>query len=396
MKVLVLKVAGDNVFVIQFRSLTEKARVVSEGPWTFDRSIILMKSPNDSECIGTMEFKDVPIWVQIHNVPFNCLTRSMGRILGASIGKVEEIDCDENDVWTGPFMRIRTVIDINKPLMRGLKIRVSESSSVWCPIMYEKLPDFCFHCGVMGHLHRECHQHIADSHGSETASYGDWLRASIMKKNTGNRWDVENFENHWSRGEGTRNRGRGGRFSNWGTEGRSNVGSWRVAQNGGSGVEQNIQKEMQVGDGDIGKKGEDGVVLNVSKPHLSPVKGKVSREEPFFEGEKGTNSNVSIAEQKGKMILTERTEVMEEELMAGIDNSNQIIRTFKKYRTKLPIIKHDIAGANYPMTLNKKVRGKRKAEGSESDELLPKKSKEEYVEHITISAEAAKQSRRDQ
>lgn len=143
--------AGDNIFFIQFRSTLEKARVMAEGPWTFDRALIILKLPSISESINSLAFTDTPIWIQVHNIPFKCLTRKMAFVLGAKIGKVEEVDCDDNDNWTGPFMRIRINIEVHRPLMRGLKLRVSESDALWCPIVYEKLPDFCHTCGVIGH-----------------------------------------------------------------------------------------------------------------------------------------------------------------------------------------------------------------------------------------------------
>lgn len=40
--------------------------------------------------------------------------------------------------------------------------------------MYERLPNFCYLCGKLGHLNRDCDIQVsADSH----PSYGNWLRA---------------------------------------------------------------------------------------------------------------------------------------------------------------------------------------------------------------------------
>lgn len=75
--------------------MTKQACVLAEGFWTFDRTLILLKSSQSSENISKMEFTDTSIWIQIHNVPFNCLTRSMAQLLWNQIGTVEDIDCDD-------------------------------------------------------------------------------------------------------------------------------------------------------------------------------------------------------------------------------------------------------------------------------------------------------------
>lgn len=77
----------------------------------------------------------------------------MAKVLGESIGKMEEIDRDGGSGWTGPVMRMRIVVDISKPLQRVAKLRATDGRVVWCPIQYEKLPDVCFNCGIIGHSH---------------------------------------------------------------------------------------------------------------------------------------------------------------------------------------------------------------------------------------------------
>lgn len=55
---------------------------MAEGQWTFDRALIVLKSPKESENISIIKFTTMSIWIQIHNVPFNCLTRTMAQTLG--------------------------------------------------------------------------------------------------------------------------------------------------------------------------------------------------------------------------------------------------------------------------------------------------------------------------
>lgn len=275
--------AGENVFLIQFKSRMEKARVLAEGPWTFDKSLIVMISPKESDTISNMEFQKAALWIQIHNVPFSFLNRAMAQILGETIGSIEEIDCDDNDKLIGPFMRLRILIDVMKPLRRGLKLRVSDTESVWCPILYEKLPDLCFLCGLIGHSHRECIEHASSSNVDQSHGYGEWMKATILKKNSfatgeGGKADRE----HGIEGRGFRGRGRG-RHSFWGENGRSDVGNWRVGRGESDGKYVGGEKKSgglgEIGVGEVCKNVAIGVGIEVKGMETTTdSEGKIENE----------------------------------------------------------------------------------------------------------------------
>lgn len=184
-----IELAGDNVFVVQFRSCMEKACIISDGPWTFDHSLVVLKFPKASENISNLSYDEAPFWIQVHNVPFNCMNSAMARSMRDMIGTVEEIENNGSNDWTGPFIRIWVVLNILKPLRRGLKVKASDGTSVWCPILYEKLPDICFGCGLIGHFHRECMDKETTHLGNISHEYGDWMRATILKRNDYYSWD---------------------------------------------------------------------------------------------------------------------------------------------------------------------------------------------------------------
>jgi hypothetical protein len=79
------------------------------------------------------------------------------------------------------------LIDLRKPLKRGTVIK-SQDRSLKVYFKYERLPNFCFVCGRIGHQLKEC-----DEAGDlEEAGYedleekelgfGPWLRASPLPK----------------------------------------------------------------------------------------------------------------------------------------------------------------------------------------------------------------------
>lgn len=60
------------------------------------------------------------------------------------------METNENGVGWGAFLRVRILLDITKPLVRGRLLKV-QGRSVWIAFQYEKIPKFCFQCGVIRH-----------------------------------------------------------------------------------------------------------------------------------------------------------------------------------------------------------------------------------------------------
>lgn len=72
------------------------------------------------------------------------------------------MDVDGDGKASGAFLRARVAIDLEKPLRRGVLLRMSKMEEPkWFGVQYEKLPFYCFACGVLGHSELECHQQVA-------------------------------------------------------------------------------------------------------------------------------------------------------------------------------------------------------------------------------------------
>ena len=82
--------------------------------------------------------------------------------------------------WGGTFLRVKVEVDVTKPLCRGRKIALNDDDETWVSFKYEKLPNFCYWCGMVSHGDRECDVWLS-SKGSlslDQQGYGNWMRAS--------------------------------------------------------------------------------------------------------------------------------------------------------------------------------------------------------------------------
>lgn len=76
-----------------------------------------------------------------------------------------EVDSREDGNCPGKFGRIRVMLDITKPLRQGVWIRQEKSEEDLCIILlHERLPQFCYVCGCLGHGLKDC----SDSRGESS------------------------------------------------------------------------------------------------------------------------------------------------------------------------------------------------------------------------------------
>ena len=172
---------GENRVLMIFQEKEDLDRVLLQGPWSFDKYILLLHKLELGESLQNLTFKDAAFWVQIHGLPTLSQTREAGLRIGGSLGKVDKVDVGDKGLSMGCYLRIRVILDITQPLSRGRIVRLGGSEPRWVEFKYERLPVFCYFCGKLDHDEKECLEWMR-SEGpirAEEKQYGPWLRATI-------------------------------------------------------------------------------------------------------------------------------------------------------------------------------------------------------------------------
>ncbi|KAL5538756.1 hypothetical protein UlMin_043866 [Ulmus minor] len=169
-----------NKFVFHFLLISDRRRVYSGGPWCFQNKLLVLEEPTGVGDFSKMSFCNSPFWIQLHNIPVFCMSKTVGSILGNMVGTVQEVECNQDGLCLGTFIRIRAIIDISRPLKRILKVRLgTDKELITILLRYEHLPELCFHCGIIGHPLKECPERGSHQGDIPKLKYGAWIKAPI-------------------------------------------------------------------------------------------------------------------------------------------------------------------------------------------------------------------------
>ena len=80
------------------------------------------------------------------------------------------------------FVRVRAQIKLTEPLVPGFWIPRGKKNPTWVSIKYERLQNFCFKCGRLGHDIWGCKEHRNRRDGEdEVLGFGSWLSTPSVR-----------------------------------------------------------------------------------------------------------------------------------------------------------------------------------------------------------------------
>uniref|UniRef100_A0A803QE37 Zinc knuckle CX2CX4HX4C domain-containing protein n=1 Tax=Cannabis sativa TaxID=3483 RepID=A0A803QE37_CANSA len=85
---------------------------------------------------------------------------------------------DEKGVLRSNYMRFRVSLDLTKPLLAGVGLDDAGGEKVWSYFKYERLPLFCYKCGVIGYSDDLCSARkrmMSLDDGRSVPLFGPWL-----------------------------------------------------------------------------------------------------------------------------------------------------------------------------------------------------------------------------
>lgn len=128
-----------NMFIITLAIETNKFKVMQGKLWLSDGNLFALKDLDRQSQLAKVKFEVESFWVQLHDLPVIYMDKFYGNLIGNKIGKVLEVDVDEDDTGWGKYLRVRIEISLTKPLARVRSLQV-KGESLRIPLQYKKLP----------------------------------------------------------------------------------------------------------------------------------------------------------------------------------------------------------------------------------------------------------------
>ena len=167
---------GPNLFQFLISRVEEREKILNGGPWIMDNQILVLRPWRAGIEEDEEAFNLAPLWVQVWNLPIHWIAKEVGRKIGSIFAEVKEVIIPQGGGKEGKHLKLWVTVDLSQPLPRGTAVKL-EGGYKWLQFKYERSPDFCYHCGLIGHSERSCKTQIILSRGQSENQYGPWMRA---------------------------------------------------------------------------------------------------------------------------------------------------------------------------------------------------------------------------
>ena len=167
---------GPNLFQFYVPSREDRDWIVGGGPWVMDNQILVIKHWFEGIEDDSSAFDLAPLWVQVWNLPVHWITKEAGWKIGAVFHEVKDVVVPQVGGKEGRHLKLLVVLDTSLPLLRGTTVKVNGILK-WLNFRFERCPDFCYKCGVIGHGEKKCKALIQVSKGKQEHQYGPRMRA---------------------------------------------------------------------------------------------------------------------------------------------------------------------------------------------------------------------------
>ncbi|MBA0709096.1 hypothetical protein Golax_024162, partial [Gossypium laxum] len=145
---------NNGAIIVKFRCLEDRSRILNIMPWLLDNCLFAMMPFIKGKDIDTYEFKMSLFWLR-----------------------------DRNGGWT-KFLRLKIKINVSNPLRRIVKLVERDAIEIICVLKYERLPVFCYSCGLIGHTTTKCKNKDGASESNVlNLQYRSLMRVNIVVSN---------------------------------------------------------------------------------------------------------------------------------------------------------------------------------------------------------------------
>lgn len=119
-----------------------------------------------------IQLDEFEIWVHVRGLPPHLLNKHMRNQIEDRIGRHVWTNEDKLRELVGSCLRIGVRLRLNSPLPRWINVRVGMVEVKKYDLEYERLPHFCFYCGLLSRFTSSCSE--KKTNPNTEVCYGRW------------------------------------------------------------------------------------------------------------------------------------------------------------------------------------------------------------------------------
>lgn len=147
---------GYDIIKFKFPTEFQMRWVLENGPWSFENNFLLLRKWELGCNNRNMSFTMATFWIQIWGLPFEFVSKQTRVDIGNSIGSF--VVSDKVSSEQTKYLPVRVDILVDKPLCWGGFVSSLKGEKVWVDYRYERLPNYCYRCGRLGHEEKGCNK----------------------------------------------------------------------------------------------------------------------------------------------------------------------------------------------------------------------------------------------
>lgn len=147
---------GDNIYAFGFKAEDDVTKIMRLSPWSIMGCLMILRKWDGQKTLEELDFSFSPFWVQIQGLPLGFLNARSGMKIAETLGEVIAVEDPDGRGKPMRFIRVRVWIDITKPLKKGFFLKRNNDEDAWVKFKYERLSDYCYGCGRVGHNVNDC------------------------------------------------------------------------------------------------------------------------------------------------------------------------------------------------------------------------------------------------
>ena len=174
---------SKSIFLFQFTKKEDFDRVMKGRPWSIQGHLLNLQLWDEFMTLEEVNFSFAPYWIQFHGLPLAAFDEECAIRLGNAVGETLIVESPEvGGKIQRSFIRARILINLNNPLVAEISVPRQGKDPARVKVKYERLQNFCYGCGRIGHEMRGCKnfKNASDKEDSNR-EFGSWLSTPAVR-----------------------------------------------------------------------------------------------------------------------------------------------------------------------------------------------------------------------